>query len=235
MEYLFYGFLIHALGGVTINRVNIGPLISVGAYYLIYQGILKVDRDNLFFNKIINFLFALMIMSGLSFLLGIANRNGLDGILGIAIFVLDIIVFLNLIKGIATYSDKLNDPKQTIKLFKRWRMRYILIGVIMVISIVAVIVSIASVPWSSMIDFFNALRTNPTNVQGVLDMYLDVLQPVLITFFVWLISVIALATAVLIFEILQLVAMYKISQDYARYLAVAALQQPASSNPSNLE
>jgi hypothetical protein len=66
-------------------------------------------------------------------------------------------------------------------------------------------------------------------------MYLDVIQPVLITFFVWLITLIALAITVLVFEILQLVAMYKISQDYARYLAIAAVQQPASSNPSNLE
>lgn len=235
MNFIFYGFLIHALGGFTINQINIGPLISVGAYYLIYQGILKVDRDNPFFNKIINFLFALMILSGLSFLLGIASRNGLDGLLGIAIFVLDIIVFLNIIKGITTYSDKLNDPKQPIKLFKRWRMRYILLGAMVAISIIAIIVSIATVPWSSMIDFFNALRANPTNVQGVLEMYLDVIQPVLITFFVWLISLIALATAVLVFEILQLVAMYKISQDYTRYLAIAALQQPASSNASNLE
>lgn len=235
MNFIFYGFLVHALGGLSINQVNIGPLINVGAYYLIYQGILKVDRDNPFFSKIINFLYALMILSGISFVFGVASRNGLDGFVGIAIFVLDIIVFLNLIKGIATYSDKLNDPKQTIRLFKRWRMRYILMGVIVGVTIIAAIVSIASIPWSSMVEFVTAIRDNPSNVQVVLEQYLDIVQPVLITFFVWIMSLLALFATVLVFEILQVVAMYKISQDYARYLVEAAVQNSSASTPTNLE
>jgi len=235
MNFIFYGFLVHALGGLTINQVNIGPLINVGAYYLIYQGIMKVDKDNPFFSKIINFLYALMILSGISFVFGVASRNGLDGFIGIVIFVLDIIVFLNLIKGIATYSDKLNDPKQTIKLFKRWRMRYILLGIIVGVTIIAAIVSIASIPWSSMVEFVTAIRNNPANVQAVLEQYLDVVQPILITFFVWILMMFALFITVLVFEILQVVAMYKISQDYARYLVEAAIQKSTSTTPTNLE
>ena len=219
MSFIFFGFLLGVLGGFNMNQVNIGPLISIGAYYLIYKGILTVDRENPFFKKTITLLYILMGLSGLSFLIGISNSVGFSGFVGIAVFVIDIIVVYNVIKGIQVYADQLKDPTQPTKLFKRWRIQYILLGIIIATSIVMVILAVTTVSWAALIEMINALRnTLPSNqeaIQAIISSYLNILQPILVILFLWIFAMAALAITMLVFKIMFLVSMYRIQADYA--------------------
>lgn len=219
MNFIFFGFLLGVLGGFRISQVNIGPLISSGAYYLIYKGILTVDRENPFFKKIITLLYILMGLSGLSFIVGITNTTGFGGIVGLAAFIIDIIVIYNVIKGIQVYSDQLKDPTQPTKLFKRWRIQYILLGIIIVTSIVVVILAVTTVSWAALIEMINALRNTLPNdqeaIQAILSSYLNILQPILVIIFLWIFAMAALAITMLVFKIMFLVSMYRIQADYA--------------------
>lgn len=238
MNFIFFGFLLGVFGGFTINQVNIGPLISIGSYFLIYKGVLVVDRENPFFKKVITLLLVLMGLSGVAFVVGLVNTAGIGGLVGFAIFIIDIVVVLNVIKGIQLYSDKLVDKKQPIKLFKRWRMQYILMGVMIVLSIIMVIVALTTVSWSAMMDLINTLQTysgsgmiDQETLNALISSYLNTLQPVLVTLFVWIFGMMSLVITLLVFKILFLVSMYRIQADYQLYLV-----NPTSvENPSGLQ
>lgn len=221
MNFIFYGFLLSLFGGFEISKVNIGPLISIGAYFLIQKGVLSLDRDNPFFKKVPTLLYVLMGLSGLSFVLSLVD-TGFGGLVGIIAFIIDIVVIYNVIKGIQLYSDKLIDKNQPKKLFKRWRMGYILIGILVVLSIVMVIAAIASVSWTTMYDFVLALQTSGGNqamIESIVADYMVALQSVIIIFVVWAFTAFVLFISILVFKILFLVSMYKIQADYQVYLA----------------
>lgn len=225
MTTLFYGILLSAFSGLTINEFNIGPLFSVGAYFLIRKGITELDPENPYFKKVLTLLYVLMGLVGASFVLYVLKVDALTGLLGIATFVIDIIVMLSVIKGIQTYSDILDDKKEPIRLFKRWRMRYILVGVMIGISLVAVIAAIGSVSWASMIEFGQAMAgATAGEYQAVLESYMDVLQPLLVTLMVWVLVALPLAITTLVFEILYVVSMYRIQKDYKNVLAREAFE-----------
>ena len=226
MNFIFYGFLLSLFGGFEISQVNIGPLISVGAYFLIQKGVLTLDRENPFFKKVPTLLYVLMGLSGLSFLVGLARTGGFGGLVGLAVFVIDIIVVFNVIKGIQLYTDMLIDKTQPKKLFKRWRMQYILIGILVVVSLVLGITAIASVSWTTMADFVRALQATGGADQAAIEMifttYMSILQPVLIIIFVWIFLTLTILISLLVFKILFLVSMYKIQADYQVYLLTPA-------------
>lgn len=235
MNFIFFGFLLSIFGGFTINQVNIGPLLSVGAYFLIYKGVLTVDGENPFFKKIITLLFILMGLSGVAFLTGLVNLGPLGSLVGLAVFIIDIIVFYNVIKGIQLYADKLIDKTQPKKLFKRWRMQYILIGIIIVLSIVMFVVAITTVSWAAiaeMVQSYNgAGPLDQEAIRALLSNYMNVLQPVLVTLMIWIFGVLSLALALLVFKIMFLASMYRIQADYQIYLA-----NPTSvENPTELQ
>lgn len=222
MNYIFYGFLLNVFSGFTLGGVNIGPLLSVGGYFLIHKGVMSLDRENPYFRKVPTLLYALMILSGLAFLTGLVDTKGFGGLVGIAAFVIDIIVIYNIIKGIQLYSDKLVDQTQPKKLFKRWRIQYILIGVLAVLSFVLLIAAIASVSWTAISGFITEVSavgaTDTDALQAIFTSYLSVLQPILVIFLVWVISVFFIAISLVVFKIMFLVSMFRIQSDYQLYL-----------------
>jgi len=222
MNFIFYGFLVSLFGGLDINQVSIGPLFSIGAYFLIQKGVLSLDRENPFFKKVPTLLYVLMGLSALSFVFGATRTTGLSGLIGLATFVIDIIVIYNVIKGIELYSDVLIDKRQPRKLFKRWRIQYILGGVWLVFSIVLGIVAIASVSWATMAEFVQALQatggTDQAAIQTIITNYMSILQPVIVIVFVWIFTTLVIAISLLVFKILFLVSMYRIQADYQVYL-----------------
>lgn len=221
MNFIFYGFLLSLFGGFDIGGVNIGPLISIGAYFLIQKGVLSLDRENPFFKKVPTLLYVLMGLSGLSFVLGLVD-TGFGGLVGIVAFIIDIVVIYNVIKGIQLYSDKLIDKNQPKKLFKRWRMGYILIGILVALSIVMVIAAIASVSWTTLYEFGMALQASAGNqalIESIVADYMVALQSVIIIIVVWAFTAFALFISIIVFKILFLVSMYKIQADYQVYLA----------------
>ena len=222
MNFIFYGFLLNVFGSFTVGGVNIGPLLSVGGYFLIHKGVMSLDRENPYFKKVPTLLYALMILSGLVFIIGLVDTQGFGGFIGIAAFVIDIIVIYNIIKGIQLYSDKLIDQTQPKKLFKRWRIQYILIGVIVALSFVLLIAAIASVSWTAISGFiteFSAVGATDTDaLQAIFTSYLSVLQPILVILLVWVISVFFISISLVVFKIMFLVSMFRIQSDYQIYL-----------------
>ncbi|TXT16233.1 MAG: hypothetical protein FD133_1911 [Erysipelotrichaceae bacterium] len=219
MELMFYGFVLLAFRFIGTERVQIGALLAIGAYYLISLGIAKVDKENPYFNKVKHLLYVLMALNGAFFIFA-ATRAGIGGMFNFAAFIIDIIVFVSLIQGIQVYTDKLIDKKQPIKLFKRWRMTYILIGSMVSVSIIMFILTFTALPWEQMPDFIKQLQeASTTNYQEVFNLSWNFFMPVMGMLVLWAILMFGLLVTFVIFKILFLVSMYKIQAEYALYLA----------------
>jgi len=223
MNFIFYGFLLSFFGGFELGGVNIGPLISIGAYFLIQKGVLSLDRENPNFKKVPTLLYVLMGLSGLNFVLSILKLGDVAFFVSIALFIIDIIVIYNVIKGIQSYTDVLADKNQPVKLFKRWRMTYILAAILFVLSIVMVIAAIASVSWAAIYDFYLAIQTaavlDQVALEAMLTNYMTILAPAFLILFLWAFAAIALGIWMLVLRIMFLVSMYRIQADYQVYLA----------------
>lgn len=220
MELMFYGFVLLAFRFIGTERVQIGALLAIGAYYLISLGIAKVDKENPYFNKVKHLLYVLMGLNGAFFIFA-ATKAGIGGMFNFAAFIIDIIVFVSLIQGIQVYTDKLIDKKQPIKLFKRWRMTYILIGSMVSVSIIMGILTLSSLPWSEFAVWSKQIQevTSTGNTKEIMDLVLNFFMPVMGMMILWAILMFVLLVTFVIFKILFLVSMYKIQTEYALYLA----------------
>lgn len=226
MNFIFYGFLLSFFGGFELGGVNIGPLFSIGAYFLIYKGVLSLDRENPNFKKVPTLLFVLMGLSGLSFVFALVDRNGIGGLLSIVAFIIDIIVIYNVIKGIQSYTDVLIDKKQPVKLFKRWRMQYILGAIALVLSFVMVIAAIASVSWAVIYEFAMDIQSAPlldqAALEALINSYTTILAPAILIGVLWAFAAFVLIIWILVVKILFLVSMYRIQADYQVFLSTPA-------------
>ena len=219
MELIFYGFVLLAFRFIGTERVQIGALLAIGAYYLISLGIAKVDKENPYFNKVKHLLYVLMGLNGAFFIFA-ASKAGVSGLFNFAAFIIDIIVFDSLIKGIQVYTDKLIDKTQPTKLFKRWRMTYILIGSMVSVSIIMGILTFTSLPWEQIPDWLTQLQeVGATNMNEFLSLSWNFFMPVMGMLILWAILMFGLLVTFVIFKILFLVSMYKIQAEYALYLA----------------
>lgn len=219
MELMFYGFLLLAFRFIGSDRVHFGALLAIGAYYLILRGIEKVDKENPYFNKTKNLLYVLMGLNAAVFIFS-ASKAGSGGLFDFVAFIIDIIVFISLLKGIQVYTDKLKDKTQPIKLFKRWRMTYILIGIMVSVSIIMGILTLTSLPWAEILDWVKSVQVVGTdNLREFLTLTWNFFMPAIGLLVVWGILMLSLSIALLVYKILFLVSMYKIQTEYALYLA----------------
>lgn len=229
MDLIFYGFLLLSLKLIGRVGLHVGALIAVGGYFLIFKGIEKADASNPHFRKNKELLIALMVINGIAFLTSLGKSNA-GSLLLLVGFVIDIIVMLNLFKGIALFSDKLEDKTLPTKLFKRWRMTYILAGAIFLVSIIMVIVTFTSLPWTQMPQILAQIQAMGAG-QGeeIFAMFWNLLMPVIGTVILWFVLVGLLGLTLFIFQILFLVAMYQIQSQVHR----AQLNQTL--NPTDLQ
>ncbi len=229
MDLIFYGLLALSFRALNFPSLSLGALLAAGGYFLIFKGIEKAGSDNPHFRKNKELLIALMVINGIAFLTGFGRANA-GGLLLIVGFVIDIIVMLNLFKGIALYSDQLVDKKLPTKLFKRWRMTYILYGVMALVCLVMFFVIIASLPWTTMPDIlaqFQALGAG--HGKEILTLFWNLLVPVMSMVILWIVLSSLLGLAILVFQILFLVAMYQIQSQ------VLHAQLNQTLNPTDLQ
>ena len=220
MELMFYGFVLLAFRFIRSDRFNLGVLLAIGGYYLILKGIEKVDKENPFFYKTKKLLYVLMGLNGVIFIFSISRAVAMGGLFDFAAFCIDIIVFVNLIKGIQVYTDKLKDKAQPIKLFKRWRMTYILIGIMVSVGIIMLILTFTALPWAQMPDFLKQIQeAGTTNYREIFTLSWNFFMPVMGMLVLWGVLMMGLSISLIIFKILFLVSMYKIQAEYALYLA----------------
>lgn len=229
MDLIFYGFLALTFRIINQPGLPVGTLLAIGGYFLIFKGIEKAGPDNPHFRKNKELLIALMVINGIAFLTGFGRANA-GGLLLLVAFVIDIIVMLNLFKGIALYSEKLEDKNLPTKLFKRWRMTYILWGIMALLSLIMFFVIVASLPWTDMPDILAQIQAVGTNnVREILTLFWNLLIPVMSMVILWIVLSGLLALTILVFHILFLVTMYQIQSQVQR----AELNQ--SLNPTDLQ
>ncbi len=236
MNYIFYGFLVFAIGGYKFGSIDLSSLVNVAAYFLIHKGVTSLDKENTYFKKAIPLLYVLMGINGLNFLLSLFNNFYIGLVVGFTIFVLDIFVVYNVIKGIKTYSDKLTDQKLPSKLFKNWLINTVLvsvIGLLVAVVVATVVNTIGLGVIQNLIATFQA--ADPNDYSTIFLNNTEIFQSVLGIVLLSSLLIIFLGIAAFIFKILFLVSMFRIQDEYSRNKALAAFNSLNSSEPADLQ
>ena len=236
MNYIFYGFLVFAIGGYKFGVVDLGPLVNIAAYFLIYKGITVLDRENVYFKKAMTWIYVLMGINGLSFFVSFLNVFFIGLLIGLVTFVFDILVIYNVIKGIQTYSDRLTDKKLPARLFKNWLIKTVLMTIILIVVGIAFISVVKTISLEVLRSLISTFRAADPNTYGAIVMdNLEVLQSIIPIFVFGGLLVAGLGIAAFIFEILFLVSMFKIQDEYQRNKALEAFNAMNSEEPKDLQ
>jgi hypothetical protein len=224
MNLIFYGFLVMLLG-IEVSGISLGPLFQIGGYVLVMQGMQAIDKNNTYFKRALPLVYAVMALNAVSFVMDLANTADLSGIVGIATGVISLIAVYNVLKGIQVYRDELQTPNLTTKMYKRWRLSWILFTVAIVSVIIAVIALVTAIPFTAFTELFFEFQANPTSEALAVEIG-QMIAPIFGVFFGLMMVFLILAVTAMVFYIMFLVSLYNVQKEFA-------LRTPAISAPTD--